>query len=159
MPRERIPLGRNFGQGRSNAAGMSSLANMYGEEVRGEGRTDWVCYGMPGEALFATIGGGTVRGQIRANETNYTVIGTRLYSVNSAGVETDIGEIEGSESVDMFFNGVQLSVVAELKSYSYDTVTLGLTEISDPNFEQASGGDSLASYEVYAVKGLSLIHI
>ncbi len=153
MPRERIPLGRNFGQGRSNAAGMSSLANIYGEEVRGEGRTDWVCYGMPGEALFATIGGGTVRGQIRANETNYTVIGTRLYSVNSAGVETDIGEIEGSESVDMFFNGVQLSVVAELKSYSYDTVTLGLSEISDPNFEQASGGDSLASYEIYAVKG------
>lgn len=151
MARERIPLGRNFGKGRSNAPGMASLANMYGEEVKGEGRTDWVCYGMPGEALFATVGG-TPRGQLRANETNYYCAGTRLYSVTSAGMTTDLGEIEGSARVDMFFNGVQLTIVAELKSYSFDTLTLGLSEIADPNFEQASGGDSVASYDCFAVK-------
>lgn len=150
--RERINLGKNFGKGRSNAPGMSSLANMYGEEVRNEGRTDWVCYGMPGEASFGTIGG-TPRGAIRANETNFVVHGTRLYSVNSAGVSTDIGEIEGSEPVDMCYNGQQLITTAELKSYSYDTVTLGLSEISDPNFEQASSCDSVSSYDLYSVKG------
>lgn len=152
MPRERLPLGRNFGKGRSNAAGMASLANMYGEEVKGEERTDWVCYNWPGEALFSTIGG-TPRGQIRAQEQNYAVMGTRLYKVGADGTTTDLGEIEGSALVDLFFNGAQLSIVAELKSYSYDVATLALSEIADPNFEQASGGDSVSSYDIFVVKG------
>jgi hypothetical protein len=150
--RERIPLGRNFGKGRSNAAGMSSLANMYGEEVKGDERTDWVLYGTPGEALFSTIGG-TPRGQIRAAEVNYAVMGTRFYKVNADGTTVDLGEIEGTAAVDMSYNGAQIDIVAELKSYSYDVPGLSLTEISDPNFQQASSCDSVASYSIYARKG------
>lgn len=152
MPRVSIPLGLSFGKGRSNAPGMQSTANMYAEEVKGEDRTRTVLYGTPGIALFATIGG-TPRGQITANEVHYAVMGTRLYSITSAGVTTDLGEIEGTSLVDMSFNGNQLDIVAELKSYSYDVPTLTLSEIADPNFEQASGCASLASYSIYAVKG------
>lgn len=149
--RQRIPLGRAFGKGRSTAAGLQSLVNMYAESVEAEGRTDVVCYGTPGKAEFATVGGGDVRGQLTAAGLQYAVIGTTLYKVASDGTATSLGTIEGSELVDMFFNGVQLSVVAELKSYSFDTLTLALTEIADPNFEQAGTGASLNSYDIFGV--------
>lgn len=152
MARVPVPLGRTFGKGVSKAAGMSSLVNMYGERVELEGRTDWVCYPCGGLALFSTIGGGIVRGQLRANDEHYAVVGTRLYKVTGAGVSTDLGEVEGSDYVDMAFNGNQLVIVADIKSYSYDVATLALTEISDPNFELASSCASVASYEIYSVK-------
>jgi hypothetical protein len=116
MPRTPIPLARNFGKGRSNAADMTYAANMYGEEVVGSGKTDWVLYPTPGAALFSTVGG-TPRGQLRAAEVNYYVAGTTLYSVTSSGVTAAIGLIEGAARVDMFFNGAELTIVAELKSY------------------------------------------
>jgi hypothetical protein len=133
---------------------MQSLANMYVEEVKGEGRTDAVCYSGPGLSLFSTIAnGGQPRGQITASEVHYVVMGTRFYSVTSGGVETDLGEIEGTALVDMSFNGNQIDIVAELKSYSYDVPTLTLSEISDPNFTKASSCDSLNSYSIFAVAG------
>lgn len=132
---------------------MQSLVNMYAEQVENEGRTDVVCYPSPGKALFATIGGGIPRGAITAAGIQYEVIGTRFYKISSGGVSTDLGEIEGSKMVDMTFNGVQLSIVAELKSYAYDTISLILAEISDPNFEQAGTCASLNSYDAFGVLG------
>ena len=153
MPRVPIPLGRAFGKGRSTAAGMQSLTNMYAEQVEGEDRAQIVCYGTPGKAAFATIGGGDVRGQLTAQGIQYTVVGTTLYKVSSAGTATALGTIEGSEPVDMAFDGVQLAIVAELKSYFYDTITLGVSEIADPNFEQAGTVASLNSYDIFGIVG------
>ena len=152
MARTRIPLGRTFGKGRSTAAGMQSIVNMYAEPIEAEGRTDVVLYGSPGTAAFATVGGGDVRGQLTAADVHYAVVGTRLYSVTSAGATTDLGEIEGELLVDMSFNGAQLDIVAELKSYSFEVATLTLSEIGDSDFEQASSVANLAGYSVFAVK-------
>lgn len=152
MPRVRIPLGRAFNGGQSKAPGMSSLVNMYGEPVEGEGRTDFVCYGTPARSLFATIGGGEVRGQINASDVHYVVVGTTLYSVTSAGASTALGTIEGSEHVDMSYNGNQIDIIAEVKSYSFDVPTLALSEHTGGGYEQASSCTSLASYSIIAVK-------
>lgn len=157
MPRVPIPLGQNYGKGRSNAAGLSQAVNMYGEEVVKDGRTNWVLYPTPGEVLFASIGGSAPRGQFTAGSISYAVVGTSLYSVTTLGSVATLGTIEGSLPVDMFFNGAQLTVVAELKSYSYDQTSNVLSEISDPNFERASSGDSLASYDIFAVAGTGKI--
>jgi hypothetical protein len=118
MPRVRVPFGRAFNNGRSKAAGMTSLVNMYGEPVEGEGRTDFVCYGTPARTLFATIGGGIVRGQYTASDVHYAVVGTSLYSVTSGGVTTSLGAIEGALPVDMGYNGAQLDIIAEVKKLS-----------------------------------------
>lgn len=155
--RIRIDLGKGFGKGRSNAPGMQSLVNMYSEPVEREGRTDVVCYGTPGRVLFSTIGG-AVRGQFTASDVHYAVVGSRLYSVTSAGDRTDIGEIEAADPadptgpVDMSYNGNQLDICGEPKSYSYDTNTAVLSEISGGGFEQASSCTSVASYSIFAVK-------
>jgi hypothetical protein len=152
MPRVRIPFGRTFNKGRSNAAGMQSLVNLYGEPVDGEGRTDFVCYGTPARSLFATVGGGTVRGMITASDVHYAVVGTSLYKVNSDGTSSNLGTIEGALPVDMAYNSNQIDIVAEVKSYYYDVPSLTLTEHSGGGYEQATSCTSLASYSIIAVK-------
>lgn len=153
MARVRIPLGLSIGKGRSEAAGMASLTNMYAEPVENEGRTNVVCYGSPAKALFASIGGGIVRGHITANDVEHVVVGTRLYSVTSGGATTDLGEIEGADPVDISFNGTNIDIVAELKSYSYLPSSLTLSEITDTDFEQASTCAGHNGRSVFGVKG------
>jgi len=152
MPRVRIPFGRTFNKGRSNAAGLQSLVNLYGEPVEGEGRTDFVCYGTPARSLFATIGGGTVRGQIQASDVHYAVVGTSLYKVNSDGTSTSLGTVEGALPVDMSYNSNQIDIVAEVKAYSFDVPTLALTEHTGGGYEQANSCTSLANYSIISVK-------
>lgn len=151
MARVSIPLGRAFGT--SGIAGMQSLANMYAEQVQAETRTKVACLSGPGRALFATIGGGAPRGQIRASEGNYAVIGTQLYSVAADGSSVALGEIEGTDLVDISYNGNQIDIVADTKTYSFDVPTLTLSEMVGATFEQACSCTSLASYSLYAVKG------
>ena len=151
MGRITIPLGKSFGRGRSTAPGMASMVNMYSEPVVGEGRTDIALYGTPGKALFASIGT-TIRGQITASDVHYVVAGTRLYSVTSGGVTTDIGEIEGGLACDLSYNGNQIQIVADLKTYSYDTPSGVLSEETGGGFEQAISTASVASYSIVAVR-------
>lgn len=152
MPRVNIALAKTLGRGVSKAAGMQSLTNMYLQPVMYDGRTQFAAYRTPGRTLFSTIGGGLPRGAINAADKHYAVIGNALYLVGFLGVTTNLGFIEGTELVDMSFNGVQLDIVAETKTYSFDTLTLALTEITAANFEAASSVASVASYSVYAVK-------
>lgn len=151
MTRIPIPLGKAFAKGRSNAPGMASMVNMYSEPVHGEGRTDVALYGTPGKALFASIGS-TIRGQINASDVHYVVAGTRLYSVTSAGVTTDIGEIEGGQPCDLSYNGTEITIVADLKTYRYDTPSGVLSEETGGGFEQAISTASVASYSLIAVR-------
>ena len=147
-----VPLGFPLGKGRSTVAGMQSLVNLYGEPVDGDGKVQMAYYTTPGRVAFATIGGGAVRGQINTSSQHYAVVGTQLYKVNSDGTSSALGEIEGSERVDMSYNGQQIVIVAELKSYTYDVTTLTLAEIADGDFEQASSTCALASYSIVARK-------
>ena len=87
--RVNIPLAKTFGRGASKAAGMQSLTNMYLEPISYDGRTQFAAYGSPGRTLFSTIGGGSVRGQIRAGDVHYAVIGTAFYLIPASGLETN----------------------------------------------------------------------
>ncbi len=157
MARIAVPFGRAFRVGRSKAAGMTSLVNMYGEPVEGEGRTDFVCYGTPARSLFATVGGGQVRGQLTASDQHYAVIGQQLYKINSDGSNVPFGTIEGSLPVDMSYNGNQIDIVGEIKSYYFDVPSFTLTEHSGAGYEQASSCTSLASYTVISAQGRAFI--
>src|SRR5262245_18300925 len=151
MARIKIPLGQTIGKGRSKAPGIASLVNMYVEPT-GDGRAESVCYSTPGKTLFASTGSGLVRGQITVNDVHYAVVGTTLYSITHAGATTVLGTVEGIDPVDMAFDGRQIGIVADLKSYQYNVATTTLAEIVDPNFEQASTVGSVSSYMVYGVK-------
>lgn len=152
MARIAVPFGRAFRVGRSKAAGMTSLVNLYGEPVEGEGRTDFVCYGTPSRSLFASIGGGSVRGQITASDVHYAVVGTSLYKINADGTNIALGTIEGSLPVDMSHNGSQVDIIGEIKSYYFDVPSSTLYEHSGAGYEQAVSCTSLASYTIIAIK-------
>ena len=149
--RKRIPLGFGLRRGRSTVAGMSGLVNLYSEPQTYEGRTRIVLYPMPVRTLFSTIGGGDVRGQIDIGNTHYAVVGTSLYSVGADGTPSNLGTIEGEERVDMDFNGSQVVIVAELKSYAWSPTALTLTEFTDPDFGLATSTASVNGYSLFTV--------
>lgn len=130
--RKPLPLAVEFTRGRSPAAGMQSMVNLYPEPVKREGRTQIVLYPMPGREVFA-MPAAKCRGQIDVGETEYSVNGTRLYQIAADGTTLDLGEIEGEARVELDYNGAQLVIVAELKSYVLDS-SLVLSEITDPDF-------------------------
>jgi hypothetical protein len=152
MPRIPIPLGKAFTKGRSTAAGMQSMVNMYSEQVLLDGRTDTVCYSSPGRTAFAGLSG-TIRGQITADGIHYAVSGTTLYKVNGSAAATALGTVEGVNLVDMAFNGLQLEIVSDLKTYTLNASTLDFAEINDINFATASSCASVSSYSLFSEKG------
>ena len=61
MPR--IPLGFRYNPGRSKAASLESVVNLYVEPQDGPGKAPFVLYSAPMKTDFCTIGGAP-RGQI-----------------------------------------------------------------------------------------------
>ena len=146
-----IPFPLSLARGRSSLAGMSGLVNCYAEPVKGEGRTRIAVYPMPGRELFSTIGGGSVRGQADFGAYHAAVVGDDLYTTDSSGTATDRGDIEGTDRVDMDFNGAQLFIAGTIKSYTYDPTTAVLTEITDSDFLGATSCASLNGYTLTTV--------
>ena len=88
-------------------------------------------FGRPGLTSFATTSG-TGRGAHVWGTTLYVVVGTTLYSVNSAGTATSIGIIAGSDRVTMADDGDNLVVTTGSTGYVYDGTTL--STITDAEF-------------------------
>lgn len=129
---------------------MGGLVNCYAEPVQSEGRTGLVVYPMPGRVPFSTIGG-NFRGQLDFASYHVAVVDDRLYTVASDGTATDRGEIEGVSRSDLDYNGAQLFVQGETKSYAYVPSTSVLTEITDSDFLGASSCCSLNGYTITTV--------
>lgn len=146
-----IPFPLSLARGRSSLAGMSGLVNCYAEPVKGEGRAQIAVYPMPGRELFSTIGGGSVRGQADFGAYHAAVVGDDLYTIDASGTATDRGDIEGSDRVDMDFNGAQLFIAGEIKSYTYDPVTATPAEVTDSDFLGASSCASVNGYTLTTV--------
>lgn len=152
MPRKRIPLGTILTRGRSEAAGQSSLVNLYAEPVKGEGRTQAVLYPFPGKALFSTIDVGAIRGQLEVGATHFVVAGESLYSVDSSGTASLIDTVEGTALVDLDFNGAQLVIIADLKAYAYNTTSGVFAEIVDPDLGgRATSTASIDGYSLFTI--------
>jgi hypothetical protein len=84
--------------------------------------------------LFGT-GSGEGRGSDEMSGVPYFVSGSRLISLDSSGVKTDHGFIEGAGRVSMANNGTKLCVVVPGgKAYVYDSSTSTLSEITDPDY-------------------------
>lgn len=149
----RVPISfpLSLARGRSSLAGMSGLVNCYAEPVKGEGRTRVAVYPMPGRELFSTIGGGSVRGQADFGAYHAATVGDNLYTIESDGTATDRGEIEGTDRVDMDFNGAQLFVAGTIKSYTYVPSSASLAEVTDSDFLGATSCASLNGYTITTV--------
>jgi hypothetical protein len=93
----------------------------------------------PGLLLKLTLAESPVRGVYTAsNGEVYAVGGTKLYSISSSWVATQIGALNTSEGVvSMADNGTHLVLVDGTDGYVWNMSTDAFAEISDPDFKPA----------------------
>lgn len=133
----KIPFATQSYKSQSLPVSAQRCVNMYAEKQPPDAKTDVAVFGCPGIEEFATCGSGPIRGAHVMGGVPYFVSGTRLYSVSSTGVATDIGGlISGTGPVSMDDNGSQLIIVNGTSGYLYST-TLGFVLISDTDFNAA----------------------
>lgn len=113
----------------------------------------------PGSKAFASIVGSNPRGMRELGGVTYKISGTTLYSVTSAGLETPLGTIEGTQRCVMRDDGVNLIIATGSKWYQYNTDTSTLTEFTSPTTStglvlgQGNSVDFLNGFAIYDVKG------
>jgi hypothetical protein len=91
--------------------------------------------GTAGLSLFATAGGGPIRGCIEAAGRSFFLSGSELYEVDSSGTATLRGSVLTSTSkVTMHFNGTQIFIVDGLYGYIFTLATNNLAQIVDADF-------------------------
>lgn len=148
----RLPLATKEAAGVSINTG-ESLVNMYAEP--GEGEAPFVLLPTPGLAPFATIGGAPVRFSKSFNDLQYVIVGENLYTVDEVGTETLRNPslpLTGSAFADGDYDGNTAVFVSDTKTYAYDIVAASLSEIVDPDFNQASACCFIDQRIVFASK-------
>lgn len=146
----RIPIGTQSAKGRSIPLTAERLVNMYAEKAPEGSKSPAVVFGTPGLTLFADIDSRRVRGlhRMAASGLLYAVVRNTLYRVNSSGVVTNLGTIDGSGIVGMADNGPQLCIVTGASGYIYTEVD-GLQKITDPSFPGANTVTFLDGYFIF----------
>lgn len=133
----KIPFATNSYKSPSLPVSAQRCVNMYAEKEPPNAETDIAVFGHPGITTWTTCGIGPVRGARKMGGVAYIVSGSRLYSVSSTGVATDLGgSITGTGPVSMDDNGTQLVITNGTNGYLY-SVTLGFALITDVDFNPA----------------------
>src|SRR5574343_1014520 len=151
MPNVRLDFLGGSNRTRSPVSDSQTTVNYY-FEAHEDGRSGGVLYSTPGLTQFADTTVGPCRGMSVMAGVLYVVSGTGLYSIDSAGNETYLGAIGGTDPVGIDNNGTQLMIVTGTQGYIY-TVTGGLVYITDPDFQPSYTCDVVDSYFVIAYAG------
>lgn len=89
-------------------------------------------YLRPGDGIVEFANGSAVdRGGINWNDVLYRVMGTKLVSVSSTGVITEIGEVGGTTQVSMVYSFDYLAIASNENLFLYDGTTL--EQVTDEN--------------------------
>ena len=115
----------------------------------------------PGYDLFATAGGGPIRGaKTASNGRAFVVSGFDLYEINADGTATDRGNVLTATSrVSMAENGDQLIIVDGTYGYIFNFGTNVLTQISDPDFPACNNVTFLDGYFIVPATGTNNFYI
>lgn len=128
----RIPFGSEAYQHASRPISAQRMINCYLEPAPAGAKSPAAViasYGVPG---WATIGTGTVRGGLVRNDALFVVVGTKLYSVSSSGVGTELGTIPGSGYVGMAADETNVMLVTGGLGYYYNGSAVA--QITDVDF-------------------------
>lgn len=139
MAPQPIPLGLRANPDRANDDGAAVLVNCYAEDAGEEGEARYPIYACDGFAAFSTLtgsGAGVCRGQINLDDTTlYTITGSRLNSVTTAGVAADRGAIAGSGAVYMARNRATVPQIAIVPSTGGKYYILAGGSYSEPSLD------------------------
>lgn len=116
------------------------LINWYLEQDQAGGKHQLILRPTPGMTTFCTISGrSTIRGLIQYRGILYAIADHYLYSVSSAGVATLIGGLATTTAhtttqVRHAAYGNQIIILDSGYGFVYNTSTLTLTQVADPDF-------------------------
>ncbi len=150
MPR--VPFAFQSYDHESAPLSSQRLVNCFAEQQPRDAKTPIAILPRPGKKTFASsVGTGPIRGLHQMKDVGYAVSGTRLYSFDASGVETDLGSIgiNATGLVSMDDNGNQLVVVNDNDGYVYDRLLNTLTQITDPDFPSVNGVAQIDGYHIY----------
>jgi len=132
---------------RSRPSSSARLLNCYSELMPPGAPVPVVLMRAPGTRDWTTVGTGSIEGMWRAKinfatgrlDRLYVVSGRELYSVDSAGTATLIGDIGTPNNIDFASNDSALVVVNEPDAFYYDGTTFA--QITDPDFTALGAGN------------------
>lgn len=110
----------------------AKLLNCFIEQLPADAKTPTLLSRSPGITTWATVGNGPIYGMIAALESLFVVSGTKLYSVDSSGTSTELGDVGAISSIDMARNTDSVVVVNTPDAYYWDGATFA--QISDADF-------------------------
>ena len=136
MPKSEVPILGGFYQSRSKPLSIQRCVNLVPVIPDTPNKlSSGMLYPTNGQTIFSSIAGEARGGHVMSN-VPYFVFGNTLYSIDSAGVSTSIGTIEGVGLCSFADNGSYLVIVVPNgKSYTYDKATLA--EITNTNFRKS----------------------
>ncbi len=147
MPRINLPIPLGFYTHQSRPLSSQRCINWIPTVSEGGSLNAASLIQRPGIVEFANVGSGVCRGAHVMAGVPYFVYGTSLVSVDSAGVVTTHGTIEGTNRVQFADNGLLLVIVVPGgKGYVWNTSTL--VEITDADYQVS---DSVAFYRGFFV--------
>jgi hypothetical protein len=146
-------------KGRSKPWAGSRLVNAFAEQSEGDKADLYAIMAIPGLTQFADIGSLPVRGAHRMGTVLYAVVGTGLYSIDSAGIETLIGTIPGTNPCRMADNGTELAVHdGDTTGYVYSggalAIPVDLPPVSDLAFIDSYFVWTLANSDQFIISGI-----
>lgn len=99
-------------ESRADQFSQQKLVNLFWERGVEGTKSQGILYKRPGLKDFATVGAGPIRGVWTMKGVPFIVSGSKVFTLNSAGVTTDLGTLTGSGLVDMSDNGEQVAIVS-----------------------------------------------
>lgn len=138
-------------EGRSKPWSGSSLVNAFSEMAEGDKYEQFAVMVIPGLLPFSEIDTLSVRAVHRMRDVLYTVVGSTLYSVTDAGVETALGTIPGNAPVRIVDNGDQLALQAGVNQDTGYVYSGGIVHTAIPNLPQVSDVAYIDGYFVWNV--------
>jgi hypothetical protein len=151
-----VPVPLAVASDRSQTLAFSSqrLINMYPERSKWGGKSGFVLLWVPGLKPFASLNPGPWRGHVVMAGLLYVVVGTKLYSLTSAGVSAYLGAIPGTGYVTMATVGTQVAIANEAGAgFIYDSSGPSFAQITDPDFFGGTSVTALDSYFIWSSGG------
>jgi Phage stabilisation protein len=160
MAQRKLTPALQYSQGRSAPWSGAELVNMFSEMSEGDKADLYAIMSIPGLDLFSDISTLGVRGVHVMQGILYAVVGTTLYSINSAGVETSLGTVAGSEPVMMADNGAQLGIQSANTGYVLDggvlyTGIVNLPSVSNLVYIDGYFVWSIADSDQFIISGIN----
>lgn len=141
----RIPFGVESYQHRSRPVSAQRMMNCYLETPPKASETPPVVQSF-GIRSLSTVGNGSMRGGCVVNGVPFVVSGAKLYRIDSNGAGTELGDVPGTQYVDMIGDGDEVLCVTDGTMYRYFNGSVA--RITDPDFPGAQWVEYLDGYAI-----------